>query len=495
MTASFTYPFWNTVTLDRGGPEPISDQIANQIRLMVTTGTVPKGTRLPPTRQLSEELDVSRSTIVLAYTRLRNEGYAHGRTGSGTFIAQRLPEDLVRRADTPRRTGQQPPRRLLGVRGQTLSTLNLPTERELGFDLSPLLPALDELPFNDILRSTAEYWRSEPWPQFNFSERLGLPELRKQIAKYLSEFEGVPCSPEQIAVVASTTQAFILLSQLLLDPGDGVVVEDPGYPTRVAALAANGARVIPHAIDMEGLNADGFSVDADGARMVIASPTNQFPFGATMSMDRRRSLLNWARDREAWVIEYDSSSSIGINRQPLPSLLSLDDDRRVIYIGNLNRLLSPSLGLTYLVLPDDLVDVFYRAKLVFSCYLPAPLQQMIADIMGRGVLDRHVRRMRMLYRERASVLVEALHTELGSELHIPEVSAGLHVSTYSRAALDDKRVADAARGRGVDTPALSRYWLEGRGTTGFVFGFGNTPSERIPPAVRRFADVLAANRP
>jgi GntR family transcriptional regulator/MocR family aminotransferase len=494
MTASFNYPFWNTIALAPNGPEPLYDQIAGQLRMLVVAGAIPRGVRLPPTRKLSDELGVSRSTIVLAYARLKNEGYANGRTGAGTYIEKDLPEDLHRR------TGEPPPPaplrqpRLLAARGRALMGQSLPSERELGYDLSPLLPALDELPFADIRRSTAEYWGSEPWPQFSFSERLGLPALRQQIAKYLGEYEGVPCRPEQIAVVASTTQAFILLAQLLLDPGDGVVIEDPGYPTRTAAMAANGARILPQRVDQEGLCVDRFGPETQAARMVIASPTNQFPYGSTMSMERRLALLAWARDRSAWVIEYDYSSPIGINRQPLPSLLSLDADQRVIFIGNINRIFSPSLGLTYLVLPPDLVELFYRAKLVFSCYLPPPLQQMVADIMGRGVLAKHVRRMRLIYRERASILVDALRQALGDRLLIPDVTAGLHLTAHALGPLDDAAVTDAARQRGIDAPALSRYRLQDKTAKGFVFGFGNTAPERIAPAVRRFAEVMAATQ-
>lgn len=492
MNSAFNYPFWNALALARDGPEPLYDQIAGQLRAMVVAGAIPRGARLPPQRKLSDELDVSRSTIVLAYARLKNEGYAHGRTGAGTYIETDLPEDLHRRLDAPAPAG--PPRqpRILARRGSALMGLPLPSERELGYDLSPLLPALDELPFSDIRRSTAEYWGSEPWPQFSFSERLGLPALRQQIAKYLGEYEGVPCAAEQIAVVASTTQAFILLAQLLLDPGDGVIVEDPGYPTRVAALVANGARVLPHPVDHDGLCVDRFSAETETARMVIASPTNQFPYGSTMPMARRLALLAWARARDAWVIEYDYSSPIGINRQPLASLLSLDTDQRVIFIGNINRIFSPSLGLTYLVLPPDLVELFYRAKLVFSCYLPPPLQQMVADIMGRGVLARHVRRMRLLYRERAAILVGALHEALSDRLVIPEVTAGLHLTAHARGPLSDRAITDAARQRGIDVPALSRYRLQSQEATGFIFGFGNTAPERISPAVRRFAEVVAA---
>ncbi|KRE03218.1 hypothetical protein ASE61_12055 [Bosea sp. Root670] len=493
MNASFNYPFWNTIALAPDGPEPLYDQIAGQIRALVVDGAIPRGMHLPPSRKLADELGVSRSTIVLAYNRLKNEGYAHGRTGAGTYIEKDLPEDMHRRIGEPSPAPQPPPQpRVLAARGCALMGLPLPSERELGYDLSPLLPALDELPFADISRSTAEYWGSEPWPQFNFSERLGLPALRQQIAKYLGEYEGVPCRPEQIAVVASTTQAFILLAQLLLDPGDGVVIEDPGYPTRTAAMVANGARILPQRVDLEGLCVDRFGPETHDARMVIASPTNQFPYGSTMSMERRLSLLAWARARNAWVIEYDYSSPIGINRQPLASLLSLDADQRVIFIGNINRIFSPSLGLTYLVLPPDLVELFYRAKLVFSCYLPPPLQQMVADIMGRGVLAKHVRRMRLIYRERATILVDALRQALSDRLLIPDVTAGLHLTAHALGPLDDAAVTNAARQRGIDAPALSRYRLQDRTATGFVFGFGNTVPERITPAVRRFAEIMAA---
>lgn len=492
MSCNVSYPLWNTVFLDRSSSKPLHAQIFDQMRQAIVKGAIPKGARLPPTRTLAAELAVSRSTAILVYDRLMTEGYATGQTGAGTYVAARLPEEahLGQPKQVVRPAPAKPGGKGIARRGEALQQLQLPSERAGQHDLSPTTPALDELPFERFRRTSSQYWRSEPWAELGYGERLGLPALRRQVAHYLGEVHGVSCSPEQILIVASTTQAFMLVAQTLLDPGDGVIVEDPAYPTRIAALSATGLRVIPQPIDKHGLDAAAFEGEARDARLVVASPTNQFPFGSTMPIDRRAALVAWAHDRYAWILEYDYNDAFRFDGRPLSSLAALDGGQRVLYIGNFNKVLSPALGLAYMVVPQDLVEVFARAKLVFSCHVPPPLQNLVADFMEQGDLAAHIRRMRLLYAARATALTTCLQRELGAVLDVPHVVAGLHLTANARVPLDAESITRAARSRNIDVPALSRYQIGTRTLSGFIFGFGNTPAERIERSVRLFADIV-----
>jgi len=492
MTSNFNYPLWNRVFLDRSMEKPIHEQLFDQLRQAVVTRAIPKGARLPPTRMIADELAVSRSTATLVYDRLIAEGYATARKGAGTYVATCLPEEThLHGSKRPLGLDPSPEKKGIARRGQALRDLHLPSERAGHYDLSPTTPALDKLPFERFGRMSSKYWRSEPWMELGYGERLDVPALRFQVAHYLGEVHGVSCSPQQILIVSSTTQAYMLVAHCLLDPGDGVIIEDPNYPTRIAVLTAAGLRVIPVPVDRLGLNAASFDGAACDARLVIASPTNQFPSGSTMPLERRAALVTWAQKQNAWILEYDYNNAFRFDGRPLSSLSELDGGNRVLYLGNFNKIISPALGLAYLVVPPDLVEVFARAKVVFSCDVPPPLQNMVADFMEQGDLAAHIRRMRLLYADRAASLTACLRRELGEVLEVPDVTAGLHLTTNALVALDAEAITDAARLSKIDVPALSRYQMSTQTLSGFIFGFGNSPVERIEKSVRVFADIVA----
>ncbi|MGH8757964.1 MAG: PLP-dependent aminotransferase family protein [Burkholderiales bacterium] len=493
MALKFNYPTWSALSLDRQSVTPLHVQIFDQIRQAIIQGQLSKGARLPPSRPLAVELEVSRNTIVLVYERLLAEGYASGRVGAGTYIAAVLPEDRQPRqkglpdsANSQAVTGGRVSRR-----AQSLLSVRIPSERNGAFDLSPTVPALDQLPFDQFAKVSAQYWRSAPAADLGYGGALGLPDLRVQIASYLGEAHGVPCLPEQVLVVSGTTQGFILAGHVLADSGDQVIVEDPGYITRLAALVGGGIELIHVPIDLEGLDSSRFDEYGRNVKMVVVSPTNQFPFGSTMPLEKRLSLLQWAQDNDASIIEYDFNNAFHFSGRPLPPLAALDRNGRVIYIGNFNRSISPALNLAYIVMPVDLIDAFTRANQIFSFQASVPMQGVVADFMGSGQLAAHIRRMGSRYRERASLIVHCLKTLSGNAFELSATGAGLHLSAIAKSPLDDIAISQALLQHRIDVPAMSGYCMRDPVRTGFVFGFGNTAAERIAPALRVFSEVVA----
>jgi len=493
MALNFNYPTWSALSLDRSSATPLHEQVFNQIRQAILLGSLSKGARLPPSRRLAAELQVSRNTIVLVYERLLAEGYTHCRVGAGTYIATVLPED--RHPTKDQSAGKRSEDAMPGVhvsrRTQALLDLSLPSERGGTFDLSPTVPALDQLPFDQFAKASGQYWRSAPVADLGYGATLGLPELREQIAAYLGEAHAVPCSAEQVLVVSGTTQAFMLAGHVLMDPGDRVIVEDPAYTTRLAALMAAGAELVHVPIDMQGLDSAQFDHFAPGAKLVVASPTNQFPLGSTMPLERRLALLQWVRARKAWIIEYDFNSAFHFSKRPLPPLAALDQGERVIYIGNFNRSISPALNLAYIVMPPGLVAAFARATQIFSFHASVPMQGVVADFMQGGQLAAHLRRMGSRYAERAGLMQHCLRTLCADLFDIPAASVGLHLSALARIPVDDVAVSQALLAHRIDVPALSRYCMSGRCRRGFVFGFGNTSADRIGPALSLFRKAVS----
>lgn len=488
MSKSFSYPVWNILHLERGVREPLQDQVFRQLRSAIATGQIERGARLPPSRMLAKELGIARNTVINIYDRLAAEGYLLHRIGAGTFIETVIPEDHQMKS------GQQAPHRsspmALSRRGQAILAMQVPWGRIDQFALSPGLPALDQFPFERFADLAARHWRSRTALDLGYGEGGGLRALKEQIALYLREARGVHCDPEQVIVVAHTLQSMTLVSQVLLDAGDAVLVEDPSYITELANLTAAGIRTISLPIDAEGLDLSAADATAQGARLAVATPVGQFPFGSTMSMSRRQALLDWAYANDAWIFEDDFNSEIRWSGAPLPPLAALDGRGHVIYTSSFNRVLAPGLRLGYLVVPHDLVDAFTMTQQVFSCHVPLPLQRVVADFMAQGHLASHMRRMRAVYRERAEVLTDCLRRELGALLEVPDVPAGLYLTAVAKQPLDDVAISNAALRHRLDVPPLSRYCLSGRILTGFVFGFGSTPASRIPHAVRRFAGLF-----
>lgn len=495
LTQKFNYPVWCAVSIDRQGALPLHVQIFDQLRQRIVDGDLKKGARLPPSRKLAAELHVSRNTIILVYDRLLSEGYVEGKIGIGTFIAADLPEDSRPRRDarpSPGGQRQTPPH--VSRRAGALLRLPLPSERNGSYCLSPTVPALDQLPFDQFAKVSAQYWRSAPTTDLGYGSPLGLPDLRQEIALYLREAHGLTCSMEQILVISGTTQGFLLAGHVLADPEDEVIVEDPAYLTRVAALTCGGLRLVHVPIDQEGLDCQRFDAYSPHAKLIVASPTNQFPFGSTMPLHKRLNLLEWARDRDAWIIEYDFNNAFHFSGRALPPLAALDRGGRVVYIGNFNRSVSPALNLAYMVVPEALIEAFSRGHHIFSFQAAVPMQGVIADFMGSGQLAAHIRRMGSRYRERANLVVQCLKSLPGIELDISATGAGLHLSAIPKVAVDDMAVSNALLAHRIDMPAMSGYCMNQPARTGFVIGFGNTPIERIAPAIRRFSEELQRAR-
>ena len=354
MAANVTPAAILTLSLDRSRAMPLNEQLYGQVRELILTGRLPPGTQLPSSRALMADLGVSRTTILQAFDQLGSEGYIEGRHGSGTFVPKVLPDSLLvtRTADAPCRSRRQRAAQLSAFASGALTESGLRATRVRAFH--PGLPETDLFPFDLWARLLARHWRRPHSELLSAPAPAGYTPLRRAIADHLRSLRGLDCRPEQIIITSSAHEAVTLVSRTLLNHGDAVWVENPGYPAVRQALDTIGIRAEPIPVDDEGLSvADGRDLDP-GARMAVVTPSRQYPLGVTMSLARRLSLLEWARDAQAWILEDDYDSEYRYAGRPISSLQSLDDRGRVIYLGSFSKVLFRNCPAgVYEILRDD----------------------------------------------------------------------------------------------------------------------------------------------
>ncbi|HKD77739.1 MAG TPA: PLP-dependent aminotransferase family protein, partial [Ktedonobacterales bacterium] len=472
---------------------PLYRQIYDGLRQAILSGQLVAGTRLPATRALAAELHVARNTVLIAFAQLFAEGYVEGYVGSGTYVAHTLPDDLLLARRKPARsavasspTGSD---RALSQRGKLLAETRVMPPRFFRTPRAfhPGLPALDAFPYDLWARLATRRWRSHDSSLMSYGDAVGYRPLREAIAAYVGAARAVRCTPEQVIIVAGSQQGLNLAACLLLDPGDAVWMEDPGYRGAYGALAGAGARLVPVPIDAEGLDVTAGAARCADVRMIYVSPSRQFPLGVTMSLARRLALLEWAEQHNAWVLEDDYDSEYRYAGRPLASLQGLDRRQHVIYIGTFSKVLFPGLRLGYLVVPPDLVHAFTAARALADRHSPLPDQATLADFIAEGHFTRHIRRMRMLYAERQAVLVEEAQRELCGLLDLPPAEAGMHLVGTLPDGVSDIAAAQRAAAFGVEVPALSGYAVEARSHTGLMLGYACVDEAQIREGVRQLA--------
>ena len=487
--------FLPAATLDASAPSPLYQQLYEWFRGAVSDGRLKLGQRVPSTRTLARELSTSRVTVVAAYEQLLAEGYLQGYRGAGTCIATSIPESLL---PGRRKVAVAVPRvsatRRLSTRTKAL--LEMPEERQLrvaaAFRVS--LPALDQFPRRAWNRLLARRAGATPIEDMAYGEPMGELSFRAAIAEYLGAVRAVRCDASQVMITAGSQQGLQCALNALLDPGDAVWVEEPGYPGIHRALCIAGCEAVPVPVDGDGLNVKEGMRRRASARAAYVTPSHQYPLGMTLSAGRRIQLLNWAKRAGAWIIEDDYDSEYRFGGRPIASLQGLDNDDRVIYIGTFSKVLFPALRMGYLVIPRDLVPAFRAARDAADIFPPVLYQRSLTDFIREGHFARHIRRMRVLYAERRKRMVAALRREFDDSFEIVGAEAGLHLVLQLPRGVNDQAVAARATAAGIACVALSVCCLESQ-RGGLILGYGGVDVARMDEAVTRLAKIVRMKRP
>jgi GntR family transcriptional regulator/MocR family aminotransferase len=479
------------ISVDRHADRPLHRQIYDAFRAAILRGDLRSAQQVPSTRVLARELGVSRIPVVGAYEELLSEGYFESRTGSGTFVSRSLPEKLTLcepgAASSP---AMQSRTRSGSQRSDALAPIdNAPWLLAKGaFSVGQL--AYEHFPIQVWSRLLARQARNLRTTSLQYGPAGGRMDLRETLANYLRSARGVRCEPEQIFVVSGSQQALQIAALALLDPGDKVWMEEPGYWLAQRVFALAGARLVPVPVDAEGMNVAAGVALARKARLAFVTPSHQFPLGATMSLPRRLQLIDWARSNDAWVIEDDYDSEYRYQSRPIASLQGLDPEARVIYIGTFSKVLFPSLRIGYMVVPPDLLSRFLSVRQTIDVTQSDLHQAVLNEFINEGHFARHIRRTRMLYAERRSVLEECVLKNFGDEFEIMGDQSGMHLTVAAREPMDDRAIALRAAERKLWLWPLSPYYLGPQPRQGFLLGFAGVATEDIPRAVRQFLQVM-----
>jgi GntR family transcriptional regulator / MocR family aminotransferase len=480
------------ISVDRKSPKALHSQIYDAYRASIVDGGLSPGQRIPSTRVLAAEIGVSRFPVVNAYAQLLAEGYFESRVGAGTVVSRSIPDQFTSSPPAKEQNRSYSKLRPVSRRSSVLPRFKVdPWQGGLGaFGVGQV--AFDQFPLDVWSNLVARRCRNMNPKSFHYGEQRGSGTLREAVAGYLRTSRSLRCDAEQIMVVSGSQQALELTARVLLDPGDRVWIEEPSYRLARSVFTLAGCRITPVPVDGEGLNVDAGIKLCRKARAAMVTPSHQFPLGVSMSASRRFQLLEWAQDMGSWIIEDDYDSEYRYDSQPIASLQGLDASGRVIYIGTFSKVLFPSLRLGYIVIPPELLDRFMSVRRVLDICPPLFYQEVIADFMSEGHFARHIRRMRILYRDRRSALVDSIRHVLGRRFEVLGGEAGMHLTMTTPDRLRDAEIAERAARQQFWLWPLSPFYAGEMTRSGFILGFGSTNLDQIPPAVRRLKNLLTA---
>jgi GntR family transcriptional regulator / MocR family aminotransferase len=459
--------------IDRTDKEPIQSQIARQLRDLVLTGRLKPQARIPSSRALAEELGIARATVVEAFEQLLGEGYLETRSGSATRVASELPEVLLATAPVARKKKANP------------APCRVPAK--------PFQSGLidwEHFPHDEWGRILGRYWRNPPITLLEHNDPFGWLPFRAAIANHLYEWRGILCEPEQIIITAGGMDAFDLIRRATLKDGDSIWMEDPGYRTAHRTFAFGGAKVVHVPIDHEGLLVSEGRKLAPHANAAFVTPARQYPTGATMPLARRLELLDWANEAGAIVIEDDYDSEYRYIGKPLPALMSLDRQSRIIYSGTFSKVFSPLVRLGFIVVPKDMTARFAKERSSFGAPPSLIVQPALTEFMTTGAFAIHIRRMRRIYAARRRALIDALAPGNETQFTLDAPPSGLMLLLRLGSQYDDAALVEKLRGEGIETQALSSHFSNSPKGQGLLLSFAGFDEVHLRRAASRLLELL-----
>jgi GntR family transcriptional regulator/MocR family aminotransferase len=462
---------------DGGTRRDLRQQVAEQLREAIRSGSFAAGQRLPSSRALADHLGVSRATVVAALAELDGEGWVESRHGSGTYVATGIDGTQLARPSVAPRTTVAP-----HTRGRTA-----PRPRPV-IDLVPGRP--------DVTGLVDAAWR-RAWREASsapVSSRglplAGLDELRLAIAEHVRRARGLACQPDEVIVTAGAGDAIRLLADAHGVAGRTAAIEDPGYPSARAILTLAGARLYPVPVDDDGVVIDALTVAPADTRLLYLTPSHQYPLGGRLPVERRLRVLGWAAAREVLVVEDDYDSEFRFGTAPVPALASLDTAGCVAYVGTLSKVMCPGVRVAYAVASPDLVDAVLATRQPMGMPVSEVVQRALASYIRDGGLRRHVARQRRVYAERRARLVRRL-AGLDGVRAVRGLDAGLHTVVSLTPDREAAAFVAAAALAGVIVADLDAHRIApDPSQPGFVLGYGHVTAADLDLALDHLAAIL-----
>jgi GntR family transcriptional regulator/MocR family aminotransferase len=466
--------------------EPLFRQIYAALRKAILSGAFTAGGRLPSTRELAEQLGVSRTVVVLAYDQLLAEGFVEGRGGSGTYVS----EGLSRHA--PERKRSLAKMRLSRFGSAAAAIVEgVDTDPRpsiaLRYDFAFSRSDIETFPFEVWRRILLRQVRMAPVRALDYGPAVGSLDLRQAICAHLRRSRGVVCDPSEVIVVNGSQQALDLIARVLVEPGDPVAIEDPQYDGTRSVLRAAGAQLLPVPVDRDGLDPAQLP---DQAGLVFVTPSHQFPTGAILPLTRRLALLKWARRKNAIIVENDHDGEFHYQGHPLESLQGLDTEGRIVYLGTFSRTVFSALRIGYLVVPKSLAPAFTAAKWLNDLHSATLEQKTLAEFISSGMYERHLRRLRRRNTARRNALMEAIHKYLGARVEVTGDGSGTHVVLWPRKRIPEADAVAKAAARSVGIYGIAHCYLAQPARSGLILGYSRLNEREIREGIRLLGEVL-----
>jgi GntR family transcriptional regulator/MocR family aminotransferase len=484
------------IRLDRTTTEPLHEQLYRQIRDELKSGRFSDGSsRLPSSRALATDRGISRSTVRQAFSKLHAEGYLQSRRGSGTFVANILPESFLT-ADQPKTYDRFERPIRISERVRAIPDTRVGNQFDLGatgaaagVSLVSSIPAVDEFPIDVWERLRAQVLAKKGVNLLRYSSNRGDADLRKAIGAYLCDFRATRCHPDQIVIVAGMQQAMLITAMAVLNPSEVAWIEDPCYQQTRRVLTLAGVKIVPKPLDNQGIVITRRRKEPL-PRIIYVTPSHQFPLGVTMSFQRRTALLDFVRAHGALIFEDDYDAEFRFAGPPLPSLQGIDNSSRVIYAGSMSKILCPSLRLGYIVAPESLVDSFVKIRSAMDQHSSPIDQATLARFITEGFFLSHIRRMRQMYAERRDFFIRQFNELLGDRFTLQVPEAGLNIVAWMKREQDFPMIRRTTLEIGVRPSPLSFFCAQAKLRPAFVFGFAAWTPTQIRESLVRLASAL-----
>jgi Transcriptional regulators containing a DNA-binding HTH domain and an aminotransferase domain (MocR family) and their eukaryotic orthologs len=455
------------LTIDKSINISLIRQVYGQIKSMILDGKLLAGNKLPSTRWLSENLEVSRNVILEAYAQLTAEGYIESIRGSGTIVAKGI---YFKKSE-------------IKVKKSLSSDDYKRYESDL-INFRSGIPALDMFPQKEWGSLYNKICSNVDYSAFRYCEPEGIMELRQALSEYLFRVRGISCRPEQIMIISGSTQGLSLISKLLYSPGVEIAVEDPVHYGLLNVISSCGYLINPIPVDSKGIRTDMLKTD-NKVGFVYVTPSHQFPLGGVLPIQRRIELIRFAEKKDCYIVEDDYDSEFRYEGQPISSLYELEPNR-VIYVGSFSKILAPALRLGYMILPDLLIPKYLKLKMYTDVHTESISQFVLAQFINDGKLEKHIWKMKKEYCKKRQAVISSLSINFPDEYVIKGYAAGLHLVAEFRNVSFTEEVLEKITQQKVKVYPVEKYAVhKGRHSNKILLGYGHLSIEEITEGIKR----------
>jgi len=461
-----------TPFINKDLPESLYSQLYHWIKKEIEENRLLPGMKMPSIRQLTTHLKVSRNTIEAAYQQLKAEGYLESIPKSGIWVTEI----------------EKPLQHRLEVEHPIILECKPSSKVLVDFQYGDV--DLDKFPLKQWKKCLSDAVVYENNWLFQYSENQGDFELRREISNYLLQSRGVRSTPEQILITAGTQASMSVICRLLALQEKTVAMEEPGYRGVRSVLEDQGCHIEPVPLEKDGLSVK--HIQMSRAKAVYITPSHQFPFGMIMSISKRMRLLKWAYQTGGYIIEDDYDSEFRFQGQPIPSLKSLDEEERVIYLGTFSKSFLPSARISYIVFSPSLMAQYSQKLATYNQPASPIIQRAMALFMKSGEFDRHIRRMRKMYQKKHHALLSSIEQYMGTQVSVVGEKSGLHILLKLKGITAIELIENGLQ-KGVKVYSPSRFWLNPNPESNsyIMLGFGGLSIEEIEKGVKLLASCLS----